>query len=148
VLLAAALTMAALAGGGPGAGAQGTCKLTPADSEGPFYVRGAPERGQTGKGLVVFGTVRSQDCRPIGGVTIEWWSAGPNGEYDAGHRATTRADAGGLYRYETDFPGRYPGRPPHVHLKITAPGHRTLITQIYPTAGQTSVPMDLVLAKE
>jgi protocatechuate 3,4-dioxygenase beta subunit len=146
--MVAAVAAAGLTAWASAEGAQGNCKPTPADSEGPFYVRGAPERSQTGTGFVVFGTVRSQDCRPIGGATIEWWSAGPKGEYDAAHRATTRADGGGLYRYETDFPGRYPGRPPHLHVKVAAPGHRTLVTQIYPAAGQTSLPVDLVLVRE
>ncbi|MBI4256266.1 MAG: intradiol ring-cleavage dioxygenase, partial [Candidatus Rokubacteria bacterium] len=51
----------------------------------------------------------------------------------------------GRYRYETTFPGRYPGRPPHLHVRVTAPGHKPLVTQLYPAAGQTQIEADLVL---
>ncbi len=132
----------------PAAGAAPTCTPTRPDEEGPFYVPGAPERTHTGTGLVVFGTVRSQDCRPIPGAVLEWWSANSQGDYDAAHRARMRADSTGRYHYETDFPGRYPGRPPHLHVKVTAPGQRPLITQLYPTPDQTRLPVDLVLQRE
>jgi len=123
-----------------------TCAPTKPDALGPFYIPGAPERERTGRGLVVTGSVRSATgCRPLSGAQIEWWSAGSSGDYDDAHRATQRTDAQGRYRYETDFPGKYPGRPPHLHLRVTAPGHRALVTQIYPTPGQTAVDTDLVL---
>lgn len=135
----------ATAAGGSAAAAQERCTPTKPDSLGPFYVEGAPERSQTGRGLIVSGTVKSQDCRPLAGARIEWWAANSRGEYDEAHRATQRADERGAYRYETDFPGRYPGRPPHLHVKVSAPGHRPLVTQVYPTPGQTTITFDLVL---
>jgi hypothetical protein len=64
------------------------------------------------------------------------------------HGATLARDAEGRYRYETDAPGRYPGRPLHVHVRVTAPGHRTLVTQVYPSPGQTSIEVDFVLVRE
>jgi protocatechuate 3,4-dioxygenase beta subunit len=116
---------------------------------GPFYVAGAPERAVTGKGLVISGRVRSgEGCAPLGGARIEWWSTNSAGEYDDAHRATQVTAPDGAYRYETDMPGIYPGRPRHLHLRITAPGHRTLVTQIYPEAGQSSIDKDLVLVKQ
>jgi hypothetical protein len=33
-------------------------------------------------------------------------------------------------------------------VKVLAPGHRALTTQIYPKAAQTEVSFDLVVAKE
>ena len=124
-----------------------TCTPTRADMLGPFYVPGAPPRERTGRGLVVTGVVRSAgSCRPLEGALIEWWSAGPTGDYDDAHRATQRSGADGRYRYETDAPGKYPGRPPHLHLRVTAPGHRTLVTQLYPAQGQTAIDADLVLS--
>ena len=39
----------------------------------------------------------------------------------------------------------YYGRPPHIHVKVLAPGHAPLTTQIYPKAGQTEVAFDFVL---
>ena len=129
--------------------AQPACPRTRPDSEGPFYKPDAPERSVTGKGFVVTGTVKSvSNCAPVPQARIEWWSANPNGEYDDGHRATQRADGAGRFRYETDFPGRYPGRPPHLHGRVTAPRHRTLVTQIYPKPRQTSMSFDFVLVPE
>jgi len=58
----------------------------------------------------------------------------------------TRND--GTYRFETDFPPPYSGRPSHIHFKVFAPGHRTLTTQLYPKAGQKDIVFDLVIARE
>jgi protocatechuate 3,4-dioxygenase beta subunit len=132
-----------------GAPAGKACAPTRADSEGPFYKPDAPQRDRTGQGLVIAGAVRSSaDCRPLPGARIEWWSANSSGEYDDQHRAVQRGDAEGRYRYETDRPGRYPGRPPHVHVRVVAPGHRTLVTQLYPAPNQASLPVDFVLVPE
>jgi protocatechuate 3,4-dioxygenase beta subunit len=127
------------------AAAQAACAPTKPDMLGPFYEPDAPERAATGRGLVIAGAVRSVTaCAPLPAARIEWWSANPRGEYDREHRASQRA-AGGRYRYETSFPARYPGRPPHVHVRVSAPGHRTLVTQIYPASGQSSIEIDFVL---
>ena len=126
--------------------AQPACAPTRPDALGPFYEPNAPERSSTGRGLVVSGVVRStRGCAPLAAPTIEWWSANARGDYDGEHRARQRAEAGGRYRYETTFPGRYPGRPPHLHVRATAPGHRPLVTQLYPAPGQTHIDADLVL---
>ena len=125
------------------------CAPTRPDGLGPFYEPNAPERDKTGQGLVISGTVRSaRGCHALEGARIEWWSANSRGDYDAAHRATQQADADGRYHYTTDFPGRYPGRPPHVHVRVTAPGHRTLVTQVYPRQAQTALDADLVLVPE
>lgn len=125
------------------------CAPTRPDMLGPFYTPNAPERGQTGRGLVVSGHVRSTgECAPLPGARIEWWSANARGDYDDQHRATQVTDSQGRYRYETDVPGRYPGRPPHVHVRISAAGHRALITQIYPRPGDTTIETDFVLIRD
>lgn len=126
--------------------AQPQCTPTRPDSLGPFYEPDAPERNKTGQGLVISGMVRSaSDCEPIVGAQIEWWSTNPRGRYDDEHRATQKVNEQGRYRYETDFPNRYPGRPPHLHVRVTAPGHQALITQIYPRPEQTKLKFDFVL---
>jgi len=129
--------------------AQGSCTPTPPDSEGPFYTPGAPERQETGRGLVVRGTVRSAgSCVPIPGARTLRWQANPEGTYDDAHRASMQSDAAGKYRFETDFPRRYFGRPPHIHFKVLAQGHRPLTTQLYLRPGQSEVAFDLVLLPE
>ena len=142
-----ALAGAALAAAGAAPPAR--CAPSGPDMLGPFYTPNAPERGQTGRGLVLSGHVRSTgDCAPLPGARIEWWSANTRGEYDDEHRATQIADGQGHYRYETDSPGRYPGRPPHVHVRVTASGHRALVTQIYPRPGDTATATDFVLIRD
>ena len=115
---------------------------------GPFYTPNAPERSRTGQGLIVAGRVLSAPaCVPLPGARLEWWSANGRGDYDDEHRATQVTDSAGRYRYETDFPGKYPGRPLHLHLRVSAPGYRTLVTQVYPNPGDTTLDVDVVLAK-
>jgi protocatechuate 3,4-dioxygenase beta subunit len=147
VLASAALillaTLSARAQGQP------ACAPTPPDMLGPFYEPNAPERAVTGRGLTITGRVNTaKGCTPLPEARIEWWSAGPRGDYDAEHRAAQRADGAGRYRYETDFPGRYPGRPVHVHVRVTALGHRPLVTQLYPRPGQARMDMDFVLVAD
>lgn len=126
-----------------------TCKPTPPDVLGPFYTPDAPERTSVGKGHVLSGVVRSSaDCLPITGARIECWLAGPDGKYDDDHRATMFSDKDGGYKFESNFPPPYMGRPSHIHVKITAKGFRTLITQYYPAKGQTEGKFDLVLLPE
>ena len=136
---------------GPSAGQPLTpaCRPTAADMLGPFYVAGAPERSKTGDGLTVEGAVRTlRDCKALPGAKLEWWSANGRGEYDDDHRATQVSDREGRFRYVTDRPGRYPGRPPHLHVKVSAPGHRQLVTQIYPKPNENSITFDFVLTPE
>lgn len=129
--------------------AQAPCKPTARETPGPFYKANAPLRDSTGQGFVVSGIVRSTvECRPLSGARIEWWAANPQGDYDDAHRATQSTDTEGRYRYETDLPGRYPGRPVHLHVRISATGHRTLITQLYPKKQDTVLTVDLVLEPE
>jgi protocatechuate 3,4-dioxygenase beta subunit len=131
------------------ASAQPRCAPTRADMEGPFYKPDAARREATGRGLGVSGVVRSAgSCAPIGQARVEWWQANPQGDYDDAHRGTLLSGADGAYRFETDFPPPYSGRPSHVHLKVFAQGHRTLTTQIYPQTGQREIAFDLVIVKE
>lgn len=125
------------------------CAPTKPDMLGPFYKPDAPERARTGAGLVVAGAVRSAKvCAPLPGARVEWWSADERGQYRDDLRATQHADAQGRFTYETVSPGRYPGRPPHLHVKITAPNHKPLVTQIYPRDGQQKISTDFILISD
>jgi len=126
-----------------------SCKPTPPDMLGPFYRPDAPVRGSVGKGYLLKGAVRSsKDCASIAGARIEFWLAGPNGEYDDEHRATVIADNSGAYTFESNFPPPYSRRPPHIHIKVGAPGFRTLVTQHYLKKGAKEGSFDLVLVPE
>ena len=125
------------------------CPVTQADIEGPFYKANAPVRTQTGRGLQVSGSVRSvKNCEPLQGARIEWWSADGEGDYKDEHRATVVTGKEGSYRYETVSPSGYSFRPPHLHVKVSASGHRTLTTQIYPKDGQQEIAFDFNLVPE
>ncbi len=122
------------------------CLPTKPEPLGPFYKPNAPTRAQVGQGYLLSGTVRSAaDCQPIARAQIEFWLAGPNGQYDDDHRATLFSDASGSYRFASNFPPRYSFRPPHIHLRVSVEGFQTLVTQHYPVKGQTQGSFDLVL---
>lgn len=122
------------------------CVPTNPDMLGPFYKPGAPERSSVGKGYVLSGVVKSSaDCHHIKEARIEFWLAGPEGEYADNYRATIISDQAGAYHFESNFPPSYSGRPPHIHIKVSAEGFRTLVTQHYPAESHTSGIFDLVL---
>ena len=133
----------------PSRAAQTKCLPTASDAEGPFYKPDVPIRENTGSGLKVSGEVKSAgSCTVIPGARVEWWQTNPQGGYDDEHRGAKLTSSDGFYQFETDFPPGYFGRPPHIHFKIFAPGHRTLTTQVYPKSGQSTITFDFVLIKE
>lgn len=133
----------------PSLHAQSSCPPTPPDAEGPFYKPSVPLKGKTGGGLRISGIVMAaRSCEKISGARVEWWQTNPQGSYDDSYRGAVLTGADGRYNLETSFPPGYSGRPPHVHFKILAAGHRTLTTQIYPEKGQKSINFDFVLVEE
>lgn len=123
------------------------CNPTPSDYLGPFYKADAPVRASVGRGYELNGVVKSAaDCAPIANAKIELWLTNPEGDYDDAHRATLYSDDTGAYAFESNFPPGYSGRPPHIHIKISANGFKTLATQHYPGTGSKKGVFDLVLA--
>jgi protocatechuate 3,4-dioxygenase beta subunit len=141
-----------------GARGQTTCGApTPADMEGPFYKAGAPlrstlvEAGSTAEKMVLTGTVRSADCKPLANVSLDFWHADDKGEYDnAGfrYRGIVTTDALGRYRLETNLPPPYSGRPRHIHVKLQRIGARALTTQLYFPGEARDAPRALVVKME
>lgn len=134
--LTTALWPAGLAQTGPAAR---TCTPTPAETEGPYYTAGAPAKSnlaadvKAGTPLTVSGQVLDQTCQPVQGAVVDVWQADAGGRYDnSGYtlRGKVTTGAGGRYTFQTVVPGEYPGRTPHIHVKVTA-GGRTLTTQLY-----------------
>jgi protocatechuate 3,4-dioxygenase beta subunit len=116
---------------------------------GPFYEPGAPVRTSLGSGYVLSGTVLvAEECKPNPNTQIEFWLANPRGDYDNAHRATVFAGERGEYRLETNVPVSCGGRPPHIHVRVRAPGFEELVTQHYPERGQRKATFDLVLLAE
>ena len=115
------------------------CRITPRQSEGPFFRPSSPERsslldGGTAPGLVVTGRVLGKDCKPVAGALLDFWHADEAGEYDNSgfrFRGHQFSDAEGRYRLETIVPAEYPGRARHIHVKLQARGGPVLTTQVY-----------------
>ncbi len=131
---------AALAGSAAVAASAAACAATHAETEGPYYKAGAPKRsdivtpGTQGKALVVTGAVRDTRCKPIANAKLDFWQADGTGTYDnQGYRlrGTTRTDARGRYTLTTVYPGLYPGRTRHIHVKVSAPGGAVVTTQLF-----------------
>jgi protocatechuate 3,4-dioxygenase beta subunit len=113
---------------------------TPAATEGPYYKSGSPQRtsllepGMPGTRLVLMGYVCSRRGRPIARAWLDFWQADSRGVYDnSGFRLRGHqfADERGRYTLETVVPGEYPGRTPHIHVKVRAPNLPALTTQLY-----------------
>jgi hypothetical protein len=143
VLFSGNLDPSSLAGAGT---TKWACNPTKPDSLGPFYEPSAPVRSSVDKGYVLNGTVKTAaDCSALVKARIEFWLAGPDGKYDDAHRATVFSNESGRYRFESNFPPSYGSRPPHIHIRVTAEGYKPLVTQHYPSDGQTEAAFDLVL---
>jgi protocatechuate 3,4-dioxygenase beta subunit len=102
-----------------------------------------------GRVVEIHGVVRGADGAPLAGAVVHVWQANHHGRYaHAADRnpapldphfqgyARLRTDAEGGWRVRTIVPGAYPvgggwSRPPHVHFKVSHPGHRELATQMY-----------------
>ena len=110
-------------------------------TEGPYYKTGSPERrnllteGIPGEPITVTGYVFDRNCRPIPGAWIDFWQTDGDGRYDnrgfrlRGHQYT---DRDGKYLLRTVFPGEYPGRTNHIHVKVRAhEGAATVTSQLY-----------------
>jgi protocatechuate 3,4-dioxygenase beta subunit len=130
---------------------------TPPQSLGPFFPY-APEverdadlvtvRGGTGiaKGEITLLTGRVLDARgrPVGGVSVEIWQCNAFGRYHhprdranvpldpnfQGYGETVTATDGG-YRFRAIKPVPYPGRAPHIHVRLSGHDFAPLATQLY-----------------
>jgi catechol 1,2-dioxygenase len=115
-------------------------------------------RGATsGVPLAVSGRVADVAGKPIAGADVDVWQASPVGFYEnqdtsqppMNLRGRFTTDGEGRYHFltvrpagypvPTDGPGgvllraqqRHPYRPAHLHFMVSAPGFRTLVTQVF-----------------
>lgn len=133
---------------------------TPSQTKGPFYPipeiesqkyfdfdltrldENSPQAD--GEVIAIEGSVVTLGGEPLPKTIVEVWQACHSGRYNHPHdgnkspidpnfqywgRMTTGED--GAFRFKTIIPGKYPGRPPHIHVRIVSPGKPELITQLY-----------------
>ncbi|MCO4772758.1 MAG: intradiol ring-cleavage dioxygenase [Deltaproteobacteria bacterium] len=110
------------------------------------------DRDALGAPMLITGTVSDASGRPVPGAVVEIWQACESGRYlaardkrrsrahDAGFQyfGVCVADRDGRYTFRTIRPPAYPSgvlpgwvRPPHIHVKVRAPGMADFITQLY-----------------
>ena len=141
-LAAAALWAAPAAGTTSGRG----CRPTPPDAFGPFGRVLPPRRARIGSGHVLTGVVLSAlDCRPIRAATVELWQANRRGRYTRAGSGTVVTDRSGRFRFEGPYPPSYEGRPPHIHIRVSARLHETLLARYEPARGARRGRLRLVL---
>jgi protocatechuate 3,4-dioxygenase beta subunit len=135
-------------GAGPAGVASGavSCVLTPEQTDGPYYVAGEKLRrniteGRPGIALWLrAAVVDASTCKPIRGATVDIWHADASGVYSGfGHgarnrtfmRGLQRTNAKGLALFRTIYPGWYPGRTVHIHVKVHLGGNVVHTGQLY-----------------
>jgi catechol 1,2-dioxygenase len=122
--------------------------------ESPVTLCGDDEPGEV---LLVSGQVRDAAGQPLPGALLDVWQTNQAGLYE--HEDPSQPDwnlrrrfhtgEDGRYQFRTVAPaayqiphsgpvgrflaavGRHPWRPAHLHLKVSAPGHRPLTTMLY-----------------
>jgi protocatechuate 3,4-dioxygenase beta subunit len=135
-------------------------RVSPAQTLGPFYPRNAAERPtQTDadllrvegdrvltKGVPIYLTGRVFDRRgqPLANLAVEIWQCDANAVYHhpaGGAEAerdqnfqgygAARTDTAGAFHFRTIKPIAYPGRTPHIHVRVQSPGASAFATQFY-----------------
>ena len=133
--------------------AQESRRLTPSQTEGPFYPVELPAdsdfdlltQGSTrytqGQATWLEGTVTDRAGRPVQGAVVEIWQCDQQGHYrHPGDRGAdpafqgfgrTAVGSAGEYRFRTIRPALYSGRTPHIHVKVKLGKRELLTTQMY-----------------
>lgn len=129
-------------------------RLTPSQTEGPYYpvrlpddhdadlLRSGARRYQQGQPTWLEGEVTNPSGEPVRGAAVEIWQCDHNGRYHHpgdGNQADPNfqgfgrvsVDAQGRYRFRTLRPVTYGGRAPHIHLKVKLGSRELLTTQVY-----------------
>ncbi|MGZ4357302.1 MAG: dioxygenase family protein [Gaiellaceae bacterium] len=145
-VLAAVLSLTALAAGSPASGAMGAaCSPTIVDGGGPFGQGEPPVRAKIGKGLVLTGVVLDTNCRPIPRARVQFWQSSKDGVYRPSGSATVITNKAGRFRFQCPFPPQYEGLPPHIHIRVDAADFEELVTRYVPAAGSHRGTIRLVL---
>jgi protocatechuate 3,4-dioxygenase beta subunit len=136
----------------PTSGETISCEVSPDQTEGPYYFDPALTRrdireAQLGSLVrVELRFLALTTCRPLDQMPVELWHAnalgiysgypgqGADGSVDTSTETFLRGmqltDDTGLVVFETVYPGQYPGRCPHLHIRAHV-GDRVFTSQVY-----------------
>ncbi|WP_427307094.1 intradiol ring-cleavage dioxygenase [Cupriavidus sp. H39] len=144
------LGLLAAAGIAPGTAAAATpaaCLLTPAATEGPFYLDDALMRadirdGRPGQPLRL--RIRVVDaghgCAPVPGALVSVWHCDAQGHYSGEGRDNRQArflrgvqptGSDGVATFTSIYPGWYAPRAIHIHFKVLLGAAEALTSQLY-----------------
>jgi protocatechuate 3,4-dioxygenase beta subunit len=116
---------------------------------------GQPMPRARGEHLDLRGAVLDGDGRPVDGADVEIWQCDAFGSYrhprgagdrvDAGFQGfgSAKSDARGIYRFRTIRPVPYPGRTPHIHVKLRHPAFGEVTSQLF-VAGESRNASDIL----
>lgn len=116
------------------------CVLTPEQVEGPFYIDFAQVRQdivEDRRGVplaLTVAVVDSKTCEPIRNAAVDVWHCDALGSYsdepsegsvgETYLRGIQLTDGNGQVKFATIYPGQYPGRTTHIHVKVHIGGQR------------------------
>ncbi|WP_042877916.1 intradiol ring-cleavage dioxygenase [Cupriavidus necator] len=137
----------AAAGIGPAMAAPAACLLTPAATEGPFYLDDALVRadirdGRPGQPLRLHIRVvdANRGCAPVPGALVSIWHCDADGSYSGESpgnrearflRGVQPAGQDGMATFTTIYPGWYAPRAVHIHFKVLLGQSEALTSQLY-----------------
>jgi protocatechuate 3,4-dioxygenase beta subunit len=148
---------------------------SPSQTLGPFYPRDGSERPREtdadlltldgdhvvtkGTPLFLIGRVVDGSDHAVAGAAVEVWQCDANAVYHhpAGGAETERdaafqgygaaaTDANGEFRFRTIVPVAYPGRTPHIHIRVAPSRGRAFATQLY-LPGDAGNPRDFLFSR-
>lgn len=129
----------------------GVCSLLPEMSAGPFpldeqFDRRDVTEGYPGHPLRLGLRVVAGDCAAVGGATVEIWHTDATGDYsafaDGGGgkdeaegttflRGSQTAGDDGIVEFQTIYPGWYPGRAVHIHVRVHLDDEDVVTSQLF-----------------
>lgn len=133
--------------------AEPQCIATSAQTLGPCHASDVPIRSDITQGVAGLPTrislrlVFADSCEPVEGADVEIWHTDARGVYsgqaaamcnrdDADARGVSFlrgrqiSDESGVVSFLTIYPGWYPGRAVHVHLRVLVGGRELLVSQL------------------
>ena len=125
----------------------GECGVTIDQTPGPFELDiDGPRSDLSGDGpglplTVEIQVVDHMSCDVLEGATVDLWHANRDGVYSGFasqdskgedfFRGEQVTDSTGTVVFTTRFPGFYPGRTAHLHVRVRAEGYPDRVTQLY-----------------